>query len=127
MHFLKFFLAFLQNFRRVSGFAGWQAPFMAQQPPAGQLAHPQPQDDFPFLLSRTILVMTAVTARSKTAPMTIVAIFPIIHVSIEILLSLLCCFQFHVCGQLCRLFIRSEQHINHTAKDDDGSQKTDYI
>lgn len=63
-------------FRRVSGAAGWQAPFMAQP------AHPQPQDDFPFLLPRTILTMTAATTRTKTALMMIVAIFPIIHVSI---------------------------------------------
>lgn len=101
---------------------------MAQQLPAGQLAHPQPQDDFPFLLPRTIPAMTADTTRSKTALMMIVAIFPIIHVSIGILLSLKLlfvllfrCFQFHVRGQLCRLFIRSKQHIDHTAEDDDSS------
>lgn len=49
-----------------------------------QPAHPQPQDDFPFLLSCTILVMAAATARIKTALTTIVDIFPIIHVSIGI-------------------------------------------
>ena len=62
----------------VSGFAGWQAPFMAQP------AHPQPQDDFPFLLTRTILAMTAATKRTKTALIMIVAIFSISHASIEI-------------------------------------------
>ena len=65
-------------FLKVSGFAGWQAPFMAQP------AHPQPQDDFPFLLLRTILVMTAATKRTKTALIMIVAIFSISHASIEI-------------------------------------------
>lgn len=53
-----------------------------------QPAHPQPQDDFPFLLPRTILAMTAATARSKTVLTMIVAIFSIIHVSIGIPLSL---------------------------------------
>ena len=62
----------------VSGFVGWQAPFMAQP------AHPQPQDDFPFLLPRTILAMTAATKRTKTALIMIVAIFSISHASIEI-------------------------------------------
>ena len=65
-------------FLKVSGFAGWQAPFMAQP------AHPQPQDDFPFLLPRTILAMTAATKRTKTALIMIVAIFSISHASIEI-------------------------------------------
>lgn len=63
---------------KVSGFAGWQVPFMAQP------AHPQPQDDFPFFLPHTILAMTAATAITKTALMMIVAIFSINHVSIEI-------------------------------------------
>lgn len=99
-----------------------------------QPAHPQPQDDFPFLLLRTILAMTAATKRIKTALMIIVAIFSIIHVSIGIPpvfmilpASLSRRFQFHVCGQLCRLFIRSEQHIDHTAENDDGSQQTDDV
>ena len=65
-------------FLKVSGFAGWQAPFMAQP------AHPQPQDDFPFLLPRTILTRIAATTRTKTMLMMIVAIFSISHVSIEI-------------------------------------------
>jgi hypothetical protein len=49
-----------------------------------QPAHPQPQDDLPFLLSRTILAMTAATKRTKTALIMIVAIFSISHASIEI-------------------------------------------
>ena len=65
-------------FLKVSGFAGWQAPFMAQP------AHPQPQDDFPFLLLRIILTIIAAITRIKTALMMIVAIFSISHVSIEI-------------------------------------------
>lgn len=71
----------MRHFLR-SYFPGWQAPFMAQP------AHPQPQDDFPFLLPRTMLAMTAATTRSRTALMMIVAIFPIIHVSIGIPLFL---------------------------------------
>ena len=71
-------------FRRVSGAAGWQAPFMAQP------AHPQPQDDFPFLLPRTILATTAAITAIKTALMMIVAIFSIIHVSI--------CGSSHICA-----------------------------
>lgn len=63
-------------FRKFSGFAGWQAPFMAQP------AHPQPQDDFPLLLLRTILAIDAPTTMIKTALMMIVAKFSIIHVSI---------------------------------------------
>lgn len=59
-------------------------PLIAQQPPAEQPAHPQPQDDFPFFLPRTIPAMTAATTRTKTALMMIVAIFSISHVSIEI-------------------------------------------
>lgn len=65
-------------FLKVSGFAGWQAPFMAQP------AHPQPQDDFPFLLPRFILTRIAATTKTKTALMMIVAIFSISHASIEI-------------------------------------------
>lgn len=53
-----------------------------QQLPTGQLEHPQ--DDFPFFLPRTILTMTAATAKSKTVLIMIVAIFSINHVSIEI-------------------------------------------
>ena len=68
----------LSHFCKVSRFAGWQAPFMAQP------AHPQPQDDFPFLLLRTILTIIAATTRTKTMLMMIVAIFSISHVSIEI-------------------------------------------
>ena len=49
-----------------------------------QPAHPQPQDDLPFLLPRTILAMTAATKRTKTALIMIVAIFSISHASIEI-------------------------------------------
>lgn len=116
-------------------FPGWQAPFMAQP------AHPQPQDDFPFLLPRTIPAMTAATMSINTALMMIVAIFSIIHVSIEILhlydsynisfellpTLLFRHFQFHACGQLCRLFIWPEQHINHTAENDNGCKQTDDI
>ena len=47
-----------------------------------QPAHPQPQDDFPLFLPRTILAMTTATTKIKTALMMIVAIFSIIHVSI---------------------------------------------
>ena len=65
-------------FLKVSGFSGWQAPFMAQP------AHPQPQDDFPFLLLRIILTRIAATTKTKTALMMIVAIFSISHVSIEV-------------------------------------------
>lgn len=71
----------MRHFLR-SYFAGWQAPFMAQP------AHPQPQDDFPFLLLRTMLAIDTATARSRIALMMIVAIFPIIHVSIGIPLFL---------------------------------------
>lgn len=53
-----------------------------------QPAHPQPQDDFPFFLLRIILAMTATTMIIKTPLIMIVAIFPIIHVSIGILLCL---------------------------------------
>ena len=65
-------------FLKVSGFAGWQAPFMAQP------AHPQPQDDFPFLLPRFILTRIAAVTKTKTTLMMIVAIFSISHVSIKI-------------------------------------------
>jgi hypothetical protein len=78
---LSFFVPYilpLSHFCKVSRFAGWQAPFMAQP------AHPQPQDDFPFLLPRTILTRIAATTRTKTMLMMIVAIFSISHVSIEI-------------------------------------------
>lgn len=74
----------LPYFCKVSGFAGWQASFIEQQLPAGQLAHPQPQADFPFLLPRAIPAMTAATTRSRTALMMIVAIFPISHVNMQI-------------------------------------------
>ncbi len=57
---------------------------MAHKLPAGQPPHPQPQDDFPFLLLCTILAMTVATKRTKTALIMIVAIFSISHVSIEI-------------------------------------------
>lgn len=114
---------------------------MAHKLPCGQLPHPQPQDDFPFFLPRTILTIIAATTKIKTALMMIVAIFSIIHVSIEILhlydsynisLELLPTllfrhFQFHACGQLCRLFIRPEQHINHTAENDNGCKQPDDI
>ena len=69
-------------FCKVSGFSGWQAPFMAQP------AHPQPQDDFPFFLLRIIPAITAATMIIKTALIMIVAIFSIIHVSIKIPLFL---------------------------------------
>lgn len=71
----------MRHFLR-SYFPGWQVPFMAQP------AHPQPQDDFPFLLLRTMLAIDTATARSRIALMMIVAIFSIIHVSIGIPLSL---------------------------------------
>ena len=75
---------YMIHFRKVSGFAGWQAPFMAHKLPAGQLPHPQPQDDFPFLLLRTILAIDPDTIRTKSALMMIVAILSISHVCIEI-------------------------------------------
>lgn len=49
-----------------------------------QPAHPQPQEDFPFFLFRTILTMTAATMMSSTALMTIVAKFSMIHAIIKI-------------------------------------------
>ena len=76
--FINLPLSLSPYFRKVSGFAGWQAPFMAQP------AHPQPQDDFPFLLPRIILTRIAAATRTKTALMMIVAIFSINHASIEI-------------------------------------------
>ena len=48
-----------------------------------QPAHPQPQDDFPFLLPRTMPAIIAATMRIRTALMMIVAIFSISHASIE--------------------------------------------
>ncbi len=48
-----------------------------------QFAHPQPQEDFPFFLLRTILAITAVTTAIRTTQMMIVAIFSEIHVSIS--------------------------------------------
>lgn len=42
--------------------------------------------------------------------------------SLELLFVLLsCCFQFHAGGQFGSLLIRSKEHINHTAENDDGS------
>lgn len=73
---VSLYLYALLYFRSVFGFSGWQAPLMAQP------AHPQPQDDFPFLLLRTILVIDNATISIKTALMMIVAIFSIIHASI---------------------------------------------
>lgn len=49
-----------------------------------QPAHPQPQDDFPFFLLRTIPAITTATTIIRTALMMIVAIFSISHVSIII-------------------------------------------
>ena len=49
-----------------------------------QPAHPQPQDDFSFLLSRIILTKIIAATKTKTALMMIVAILSISHVSIEI-------------------------------------------
>ena len=49
-----------------------------------QPAHPQPQDDFPFLFPRIILTKIIAATKTKTALMMIVAIFSISHVSIEI-------------------------------------------
>lgn len=72
------------HFREFSGLAEWQAPFVAHKLPAGQLAHPQPQDDFPFLLPRTMLTITAATTRARMRLMIIVAIFSISHVSMQI-------------------------------------------
>ena len=48
-----------------------------------QPAHPQPHEDFPFLLLRTILAMIAATTIIRITLIMIVAIFSIIHVSIE--------------------------------------------
>lgn len=49
-----------------------------------QPAQPQPQDDFPFPLLRTMLAMTATTAIINPMLITIVAIFSIIHAIILI-------------------------------------------
>ena len=57
---------------------------MAHRLPDGQPEHPQPQDDFPFLLPRTMLATAAATTRTRTALMMIVAIFSISHVIIEL-------------------------------------------
>lgn len=51
-----------------------------------QPAHPQPQEDFPFLLFRTIPAITTATTMIRTALMMIVAKLLIIHAIIEILL-----------------------------------------
>ena len=53
-----------------------------QEPPAGQSAHPHPQEDLPFFLFFTILTMIAATTAIKTAQMMIVAMFSPSHASI---------------------------------------------
>lgn len=58
---------------------------MAQQLFVEQLAHPQPQEDFPFFFPRTMPTMMAATTAIRIALMMIVAIFSIIHANIEIL------------------------------------------
>lgn len=55
----------------------WQLPFI------GQFAHPHPQEDFPFFLSRIITVIIAATTATRAAQIMIVAIFSEIHVSIK--------------------------------------------
>lgn len=47
-----------------------------------QPAHPQPQDDFPLFLLRTMQAMTAATTMIKAALIVIVAKFSIIQVNI---------------------------------------------
>lgn len=44
----------------------WQLPRIAQ------LLHPQPQEDLPFFLSRTIFTMTSATIATSTIDITIV-------------------------------------------------------
>ncbi len=51
-----------------------------------QPAHPQPQEDFPFLLFRTIPTTTAATTTARTALIIIVPKLPMIHAIIENLL-----------------------------------------
>lgn len=53
--------------------------FLLHSPLIGQFAHPHPQEDLPFFLSRTIPAITAATITSSTAQMSIVAIFSEIH------------------------------------------------
>lgn len=57
-------------------FLGWQDPFMAQP------EHPQPHEDLPFFLLRTMCTMTAATAAASMAPIKIVPMFSEIHVNI---------------------------------------------
>lgn len=52
-----------------------------------QPAHPQPQEDFPFLLSLTMPMITAAATIIRIVLTMIVAIFSIIHANIKILLS----------------------------------------
>ena len=106
----------------VPGFAGWQVPLMVHP------AHPHPQDVFPFLLLFTILAMTAATMITKITLIIIVAIFPTIHVSIKIPpVTDSLYIHLNLCSQSGSLFIRSEQHIDHTTEDDDGGRQTDGI
>lgn len=48
----------------------------------GQLAHPHPQEDLPFFLSRTRPAITTATTAISAAQIRIVAIFPVIHANI---------------------------------------------
>ena len=57
---------------------GWQDPLI------GQFAHPHPQEDFPFFLSRTIPTIIAATTAINIAQMITVAIFSPSHASIPI-------------------------------------------
>ena len=49
-------------------FSEWQDPFIGQDP------HPHPQDDFPFFLSRIMLLIISPTTASNPAPTKKVAI-----------------------------------------------------
>lgn len=52
-----------------SYFPEWQLPFIAQ------FAHPQPQEDLPFFLSRTMLKMISAMIPATSNPIRIVPIF----------------------------------------------------
>lgn len=97
-------------------FTEWQLPFIAQ------FAQPQPQEDFPFFLSRTILPITAATTAISTAQITTVATFPVIHDSIAIPPLFRCSYCF---CQLGSLLIRSENHIKHEDEDRRREDQTD--
>lgn len=82
----------------------WQAPFMAQP------AHPQPQDDFPFLLLRTILTITVAITIIRTTLMIIVAKFSMIHVPINILLFLSTRYYIRTTDEICYAYRANRSH-----------------